>query len=224
MKSLRLQRPSRLSLYGGASAVAAFSIAVAAINARWSGGLLPPSQAEIGRRAPDFCLRPADATAMALCLSELRGRPVVLLFTCGCVMCCRFTSLLADVESQLPGAQLLGISTNVWMNRSDNLAVFRKRGRFHWPMLVDPDLRTAAAYRSLICPRVWLVDASGNVRYCSNDRVHEARTMLRELLSEYRVLTRKSMGREEESLLSEADSRHVRIQRSFSACLRNRWH
>jgi peroxiredoxin len=106
---------------------------------------LPASAAAVGLRAPDFTLR---ATAdQAVALSQLRGRPVVLVFYPAdfSPVCSDQVSLYNELLSEFHtyGAQFVGISVDgVWCH-----AAFARDRRLHFPLLADFEPKGEVARR-----------------------------------------------------------------------------
>lgn len=102
----------------------------------------PNSTVQTGDSAPDFELYDHDGEAW--CLSDHRGRPVVLLFFPGA-----FTSVCTDelnaVNNSLPdfgGAEVVGISTD----SPFVLDEFRSANQFEFPLLSDHDADVSERY------------------------------------------------------------------------------
>ncbi len=132
--------------------------------------ILPP-----GTLAPDFTLR--SAPDKKLSLSELRGRPVVLVFypadwspVCGDQVAL-YNEILPDFREH--GAEVLGISVDgVWCH-----AEFARQRNLHFPLLSDFEpkgevARLFGAYREkdgTTERALFVLDKSGIIRwsYCS---------------------------------------------------------
>src|SRR4051812_46949838 len=103
--------------------------------AEQSHGAADPRALEPGRRAPEFTLH--STPDQTLSLSELRGRPVILLFypadwspVCGDELAL-FNEVVPDFREH--NAELLGISVDgVWCH-----AAFARERKLHFPLLAD---------------------------------------------------------------------------------------
>jgi peroxiredoxin len=128
-----------------------------------------PSAPEVpaGDPAPDFTLPPVAGGA-PIRLSSLRGRPVVLGFFCGCGFCQAAARRLGP-EAARRGATMLAIMENEQQLQPEHVARFRAVTGFRGPILADRGGAVTRRYRSLQCPRIWVVDARGRVRYTSPD-------------------------------------------------------
>jgi peroxiredoxin len=127
-------------------------------------------QVTVGAPAPDFLL--ADESGKQYRLSQLRGHKVLLNFLCGCADCAKLARAWENVHETAPEVNVLGISTVA----STYLRAFRDETRVTFPILFDPGFAVAERYRSLHCPRSWVIDESGTVVYAS-DRTKPAATL-----------------------------------------------
>ncbi|MDN6299609.1 MAG: thioredoxin-dependent thiol peroxidase [Micrococcaceae bacterium] len=103
-----------------------------------------PTQLQAGDRAPDFTLTDADGATISL--SNYTGRSVVVYFypkaaTPGCpTEACDFRDNLSSLAGA--GYDVLGISSD----GEDDLQAFADDQSLTFPLLSDPDHRTAKAY------------------------------------------------------------------------------
>jgi cytochrome c biogenesis protein CcmG/thiol:disulfide interchange protein DsbE len=116
--------------------------------------------------APLFRLR--DSAGKPHALADYRGRPVVLFFFCGCVPCHACAELWAQAqgsESPVPVTVVVysgdGASVNAFAHQT---------GLRPGPatLLTDPDDHVGALYHVSLCPRVFVLDAQGRIRYTNN--------------------------------------------------------
>jgi peroxiredoxin len=121
--------------------------------------------AAVGRAAPEFDLAVAGNDARHVSLVGLRGRPVVVVFNCGCRACADFDRTLATAGQRITKAHVIAITSNRSAFEGRKLAQFREETGFRWPVLVDRRMETTLRYGSSECPRVWLVDGGGLIRY-----------------------------------------------------------
>jgi len=143
---------------------------------RWHSGTLSampnsPSLLVAGQHAPDFTLR--STADQSVSLSELRGRPVVLVFYPAdwSPVCSDQVSLYNELLSEFHtyGAQFLGISVDgVWCH-----AAFAGDRKLHFPLLADFEPKGAVARRygvyeesDGVCQRaLFVINADGVVRW-----------------------------------------------------------
>ena len=99
---------------------------------------------EEGAKAPAFTLTADDGSKVKL--AELQGKPVVLYFyprddTPGCTReACAFRDRKADLQAL--GAVVLGVSPDT----VESHAKFRDKFDLNFPLLADPDHKTAEKY------------------------------------------------------------------------------
>lgn len=178
------QRGSPRRRLRGHAAIA--SVAALAAGLQWGAGWLAPARAAVGFRAPGFELGYVADPSGRLSLSEMSGRPVVLIFNCGCKLCRDFDRCYAAGAAGLPEARTITVVTNPWAFQGERGAAFRRGTGFRWPLLSDSDGRVAAEYRSAECPRVWLIDRRGVVRYRNLTNLDPPRAIMRQLVEAYR--------------------------------------
>jgi len=132
---------------------------------------LPSSDAAIGMFAPDFTLQTTPDSELSL--SELRGRPVVLVFYPSdfSPVCADQLSLYNELlgEFHTYGAQFVGISVDsAWCH-----SAFSRDLQLHFPLLADFEPKGTVACRygvydaaTGICQRaLFVVDRNGIVRW-----------------------------------------------------------
>lgn len=132
-------------------------------------GSSAPEMAAVGSRAPDFDLPVLGQPARRVSLLSLRGRPVIVVFNCGCKACNDFDRALAAASLRPKGAAVVAVTMNPSAYAGQKLARFRRSSGFQWPILVDEDMGTTIRYRSSDCPRAWLIDGRGVIRDESAD-------------------------------------------------------
>jgi len=132
---------------------------------------LPASSAAVGQPAPDFSLHSTPDQKVSL--SELRGRPVVLVFypadwspVCGDQVSL-YNELLSEFRGY--GAEIVGISVDgVWCH-----AAFANDRKLHFPLLADfePKGEVARSYGvyeesgGTSQRALFVIDADGIVRW-----------------------------------------------------------
>jgi peroxiredoxin len=129
-----------------------------------SGSAAPQAPLAVGTVAPDVSLRPTEGGA-EVTLSSLRARPVVLCFFCGCGPC----ATVAEGVAHLADTDAVAVVTDVETFRGDHLRKFREATGFHGPVLFDREGEAARAYKSITCPRVWLIDREGKIAFAHSD-------------------------------------------------------
>jgi peroxiredoxin len=126
-----------------------------------------PPEPLVGRTAPDFELPPAGGGA-PIRLSSMRGQPVLLCFFCGCGDCEAAAKRLAP-EASTMRARMVAVVENARQLQPDRIARFRQVTGFSGPVLADSGGVVTHRYRSMSCPRIWLLDRDGMIRYRNLD-------------------------------------------------------
>jgi peroxiredoxin len=133
----------------------------------------------VGRPAPEFTLAdPERNTPVAL--ASLRGHPVVLNFFCGCAWCDAVAERWGKSEGLPLGAQVIAILNDAALTSPAAIRKFRERTGFKGMVLADPDHRATTLYDAGECPRVWVVDANGDLRHANASRTEPAEQIVRE--------------------------------------------
>lgn len=118
----------------------------------------------LGKAAPDFQLRTLDGGALVQ-LSDLRGKVVLVNFWASWCMECRTEEPVLGgtmSEYQGRGVVVLGVS---FQDQDAQALAYASRSSIDWPLLVDPDSKTALAYGVGGIPETFFIDATGKVRY-----------------------------------------------------------
>jgi peroxiredoxin len=147
-----------------------------------------PVAAEAGARAPDFDLEVLGKPSERVSLASLRGRPVILVFNCGCKLCYDFNHVLVATAPKFKDAQFIGIMMNHWSYAPNQIRNFRETTGFRWPLLMDNKSQTTIEYQSTDCPRAWLIDRDGVIRYHNKDNKEAPEKIISELLETYQKL------------------------------------
>lgn len=140
--------------------------------------------------APDFHLRDADGKPQRL--TQYRGRPVALFFFCGCEWCARCAKMWGQFQRSgvlkakiLPAGRAANASaspanpTTLIVFSGDGAAAHafaQQQGMDLTQTVLLPDISmqvTQTLYHAEPCPRVFVVDPQGFVRY-TNDHPDDA--------------------------------------------------
>lgn len=147
------------------SALAAVLLAAAAAAVlRARAGLAAPAVATVGSLAPQFDLPVLGQPTRRVALSTLRGRPVIVVFNCGCKACSDFDRRLAFAAPRLRHAQVVAVTANPSAYEGRKMDQFRRATGFRWPILVDERMEATRRYGANDCPRAWLVGGDGIAR------------------------------------------------------------
>ena len=97
-------------------------------------------------------------------LSLLRGQPVVLTFFCRCGLCHAVAQEMAHTP-QLAGVRTYAIFGDDGIGQPQYEKEFRESTGFQAPFLIDLSNEVGLQYDSTHCPRVWVIDRDGIIRY-----------------------------------------------------------
>ncbi len=147
----------------------------------------------VGRPVPSFTLPDVDGKKRPL--SEFRGRRVALFFFCGCSWCAdigkewaslqRGGALAENGTTQQNGPEgrvskqaaakdapvTLVVYSELSAESSRTLASYCGLDLAQTVLLPDPAMEvTQGIYKADPCPRVFIVDAAGNLRYTNNSK------------------------------------------------------
>jgi len=178
---------SRFSTFFVYALTAALLAGGAAMALRARTNAVPVAAAN-GARAPEFNLEVLGKPGERIALSDFRGRPVAVIFNCGCKLCYDFNHLFRDAVPKMKDLQVVGIMMNHWSYAPDQVRNFRETTGFRWPLLMDLKSQTTLAYDSDDCPRVWLVDRDGIIRWHNPTNEMPAKEIVDGLLAAYEKL------------------------------------
>lgn len=146
----------------------AIAIAIALLGGLLSFGLSRDPRVVrsplIGRRAPDFTLRTLDGSRTVR-LSDLRGQVVVINFWASWCRDCRVEHPALTAAWQRyrdSGAVVLGVA---FQDRKEDSTAFARELSIDYPLLQDPDSRTALAYGVYGIPETFFVSPEGRVAH-----------------------------------------------------------
>jgi cytochrome c biogenesis protein CcmG/thiol:disulfide interchange protein DsbE len=121
----------------------------------------------VGRPAPDFTLTTPKGQTVQL--GYLKDRPVLLCFFCNCGLCRAFAAEIARAGDLAKKAQILVVASDAAVAEEEG---FRKETGLTGALYFhDAPPITALRYDSEECPRCWLIDARGVVRYVNAERL-----------------------------------------------------
>lgn len=149
----------------------------------------------LGRPAPAFSL--SDSQHRAHPLSGFRRAPVALFFFCGCDPCRRCASLWAQAQQAETSAKQTETSAKqaeaspshhslapatliVYSGDAASASDFMAETGLDpktTTLLFDPREQVSDTYGVTVCPRVFLLDAAGRVRYTNNEHGMDPQTM-----------------------------------------------
>ena len=131
------------------------------------------------RHAPAFTLKDADGTRRQL--TDYRGRPVVLCFACGCKWCHDFgiewaqmqhSGVLPDAVGQTEAAPAAAstapLTLVVFMGDAVAARAYAAAVGLDLKqtvLLPDADFKVTRLYHAMPCPRLYVLDGNGLLRY-----------------------------------------------------------
>jgi peroxiredoxin len=126
---------------------------------------IPP---RVGSVAPDFRLLTTGQGITQLSLQ--RGGPVVLTFFCRCGLCHAVAKEIAGTPAIGEKAKVFAVFGDQAIAEPREEKAFRESTGFKAPFLMDISLEAGTLYDSARCPRVWVIDPKGIVRYRSESQ------------------------------------------------------
>jgi peroxiredoxin len=147
----------------------------------------PPTAVAVGATAPDFKLQKAGEPG-EIELSSLRGKPLVMNFFCGCGDCAEVAAEWGKRAKELGDAQMIAVNHDSTSYNPVTLKNFRWASGFKWPVLADIGSNVSLEWRSVDCPRVWVLDSEGVIRFQGPGRTTPAAEMVSGALKALREL------------------------------------
>jgi peroxiredoxin len=130
--------------------------------------------------APDFRLVTIGSGVVQLSL--LRDRPTVVAFFCRCGLCHAVAKALARSPRIADRARIYAVFGDVAVQEPEVEKAFRDETGFTAPFLIDISHEVALLYDSVHCPRLWVIDRNGTVRYVNPSASTPPDTIVREAL------------------------------------------
>lgn len=128
----------------------------------------------VGRTVPDFTLK--DVEQKKRSLAEFRGRRVALFFFCSCYTCAEVAREWGPLQR---GGALKGscgkapITLVIYEGEAEPLRALAAAAGLEAAqtiLLPDPEKTVAAAYDAELCPRIFVLDAEGILRYTNSGK------------------------------------------------------
>ncbi len=141
---------------------------------------------QVGQRAPDFDLL-AVGEGKNVHLISLSGKPVIINFFCGCNFCTIVGKEWVKNKDKMGDVPMVAIGVNHWSYGPRAVRDYRARTGWTWPMLADLQSETSTAYHALTCPRVFVVDGHGIIRYASGEGASDEKRIIADALAAVRA-------------------------------------
>ena len=116
-------------------------------------------------------------------MEDLKGKPVIVNFYCGCNFCSIVGREWAKNKDKVGDAAILAVMTNHWSYNPPAVREFRQRTGWSWPVLADMDSQIATSFNALTCPRVFVIDAHGVIRYASAEGDSDEKKLIADALA-----------------------------------------
>ena len=141
---------------------------------------------QVGQRAPDFDLL-SVGEGHSIRLADLKGKTVIVNFYCGCNFCGMVGKEWVRNRDKVDDAAIVAVMTNHWTYAPPAVRDFRKKTGWPWPILADLESETARNYNALTCPRLFVIDGAGIIRYTNSEGVSDEKRLVAEALAAARV-------------------------------------
>jgi peroxiredoxin len=130
-----------------------------------NGAPVARGAAKVGKPAPEINVI-AEAS-IGVNLEQYRGQKVVLVFVCGCDLCKRLVPQLNELVRREGHDKATVLAIGAFSTEGRDR--FKADTKAEFSVCIDPDRKTIIRYASEACPRLWLVDEQGVIRYTNND-------------------------------------------------------
>jgi peroxiredoxin len=139
--------------------------------------------AKVGKSAPEINV--ISEASIGLTLDQYRGRKVVLAFMCGCDRCKQLVPWLNDLVRRQGRDKVTVLAIGAFS--TDGRDLFKAETKAAFPVCIDPDRKTILHYASEACPRLWLIDEKGIIRYTNQSNRIPAAKLAAELTGQLGV-------------------------------------
>jgi peroxiredoxin len=136
----------------------------------------------VGQRAPSFDLL-AVGEGQSIRSADLRGKPVILNFYCGCNFCSTVGREWVKNKDKVGDAVVLAVMINHWNYAPEAIRKYREKTGWSWPVLADMQSETADKYDALTCPRLFVIDRHGIIRYASVEGASDEKKLVSDALA-----------------------------------------
>ena len=136
----------------------------------------------VGERAPEFDLLSVGEDR-SLRSADLIGKPVIINFFCGCNFCSIVGKEWVANRDKLGDAVLVAVQSSHWTYSPDAVRDYRKKTGWTWPVLADMQRQMANRYNALTCPRLFVVDRQGIIRYASEAGASDEKQLVADALA-----------------------------------------
>lgn len=157
--------------------------AVIVLCAMQSGTFRPDGPPRVGGQAPSFTLAAADGSSHTL--RQVRGRPTLLSFVCGCSACRQLARAWNSLQREHPSVGMVAVTSMTAIEARN----FARTEGIRVPVLLDPGQALSTLWRSTECPRCWIIRPDGKIAYSSAEGAQVAE-ILREARAQLAAVTK----------------------------------
>jgi peroxiredoxin len=125
------------------------------------GKPIPRGIAKVGQPAPE--IEVISEASIGITLQQYRGRKVLLAFLCGCGLCKPLVPKLNEIVREQGQDRVTVLAITAFTKEQRDL--FKAENNPDFPVCKDPERNTLIRYASESCPRLWLIDEQGIIRY-----------------------------------------------------------
>lgn len=129
-----------------------------------------PAPIAVGKATPTLRLVGLDGKEHTL--AEFRKHPVILHFFCGCDECHRYARIWAQNQ---PGTLQPAVSLVIYLGEAEGAKKFLQETGLNPTenlILADPEFQAGLAYQALNCPRAFVLDTQGVLRFTNVEKAH----------------------------------------------------
>lgn len=125
------------------------------------GKTVPRGVAKVGRPAPEIAV--ISEASIGITLDQYRGRKVLLAFLCGCGLCRPLVPELNRIVREQGQDRVTVLAITAF--NQEQRDVFKSENKPDFPVCIDVEREALIQYASEACPRLWLIDEQGIIRY-----------------------------------------------------------
>jgi peroxiredoxin len=137
---------------------------------------------KVGERAPEFDLL-SVGEGRSLRSADLIGKPIILNFFCGCSFCSIVGKEWVKNKDKVGDAVLVSVLSSHWTYSPAAVRDYRQKTGWTWPVLADMQRQTANQFNALTCPRLFVIDRQGIIRYASAEGASDEKQLIADALA-----------------------------------------
>jgi peroxiredoxin len=133
--------------------------------------------AKVGQPAPEINV--IGEANIGFSLQQYHGRKVVLAFLCGCERCKPLVPKLNQIVRQQGQDRVTVLAITAFSKEGRDQ--FKADTKPDFAVCIDPDRKTIVHYASEACPRLWVIDEQGIIRYTNSSITTPAARLVADL-------------------------------------------